>query len=189
MNTNIYVYEFESPLGDLLLGEWNEALILCDWKYRKMRKAIDDRIKNFTKSNYTMIDQQDVDKYAVISQCISQLTEYFSKSRTAFDLPLHFAGSPFQINVWNRLLEIPFGRTLTYLELSKNLGNEKAIRAAASANGANAISIIVPCHRVIGSDGKLIGYAGGLLAKQKLLNIENINSNGQLSLFSNEFEN
>ncbi len=100
-----------------------------------------------------------------------------------FDIPLLLVGSEFQKSVWNALLQVPYGVTETYLGLSKNIENEKAIRAVASANGANAIAIIVPCHRIIGSDGSLVGYAGGLNAKRKLLNIEKALDNSQLSLF------
>ncbi|MCF8381230.1 MAG: methylated-DNA--[protein]-cysteine S-methyltransferase [Bacteroidales bacterium] len=89
--------------------------------------------------------------------------------RTEFTIPLLPAGSDFQKKVWNALLQIPYGTTETYLELSKRLSNEKAIRAVASSNGANAIAIIIPCHRIIGSDGKLVGYAGGLEAKRNYL--------------------
>ena len=92
-------------------------------------------------------------------------------------------GTDFQKEVWTELIKIPYGESRTYLELSKQLGNELAIRAVASANGANAISIIVPCHRIIGSDGKLIGYAGGLSAKKKLLELEGALKTNQLSLF------
>ncbi|MBL4585946.1 MAG: methylated-DNA--[protein]-cysteine S-methyltransferase, partial [Flavobacteriales bacterium] len=112
-----------------------------------------------------------------------QLTEYFNGERTEFDIPLLFVGSNFQKSVWNALLQIPFGKTQTYLGLSRILKNEKAIRAVASANGANAISILVPCHRIIGSNGDLVGYAGGLEAKKRLLSLEGALVESQLSLF------
>jgi len=99
-----------------------------------------------------------------------------------FDIPLRLAGSEFQQKVWQALLQIPFGKTATYLGLSNKLQNPKAIRAVAAANGANAISIMVPCHRIIGSSGELIGYAGGLKAKQQLLELESGGS-GQMDLF------
>lgn len=101
-----------------------------------------------------------------------QLSEYFDKSRTSFDLPLVMTGTTFQNNVWNTLLEIPFGKTMTYIELSHKLGDPKAIRAVAGANGANRIVILIPCHRVIGSDGTLTGYSGGIWRKQWLLELE-----------------
>ena len=101
-----------------------------------------------------------------------QLTEYFGGKRKNFDLPLEIVGTDFQKRVWKELEKIPYGETITYKELSIRLGDEKAIRAAASANGANPLSIIIPCHRVIGSDGSLIGYGGGLDVKEKLLQLE-----------------
>ncbi|HIP27800.1 MAG TPA: methylated-DNA--[protein]-cysteine S-methyltransferase, partial [Sulfurovum sp.] len=86
--------------------------------------------------------------------------------------PLLMVGTDFQRSVWDGLIKIPYGTTASYLELSKNIDNEKAVRAVASANGANAISILIPCHRIIGSNGDLVGYAGGLSAKKKLLELE-----------------
>jgi methylated-DNA-[protein]-cysteine S-methyltransferase len=102
-----------------------------------------------------------------------QLKAYFSGTRKIFNIPLLMVGTEFQKSVWEGLIKIPYGTTTSYLELSKNIGNEKAVRAVASANGANAISILIPCHRIIGSDGSLVGYAGGLPAKKKLLTLEN----------------
>lgn len=116
-----------------------------------------------------------------LEDCVHQLTEYFEGSRTTFNLKLNPHGTDFQKRVWGKLLDIPFGSTLSYLELSKQLGNVKAIRAVAGANGKNPLGIIVPCHRVIGSDGALTGYAGGLYRKQWLL--EHENPNKQQSLF------
>jgi methylated-DNA-[protein]-cysteine S-methyltransferase len=113
--------------------------------------------------------------------CVQQLQEYFAGSRTAFSLKLNPKGTSFQKKVWNELQNIPFGKTITYLELSKRLGDVKAIRAVASANGKNPIWIVVPCHRVIGSDGSLTGYAGGLHRKQWLL--EHESPNKQQALF------
>ena len=104
--------------------------------------------------------------------CVTQLKAYFKNERKTFDLKLNPEGTVFQKKVWKQLETIPFGKTISYLELSKKLGNTKAIRAAANANGKNPIWIIVPCHRVIGSDGSLTGYAGGLHRKQWLLNHE-----------------
>jgi len=116
-----------------------------------------------------------------LEDCVYQLQEYFNGSRQNFNLKLNPQGTPFQNRVWAELLNIPFGKPISYLELSKRLGNVKAIRAAASANGKNPLWIIVPCHRVIGSDGSLTGYAGGLGRKQWLLNHESPNK--QQSLF------
>jgi len=102
----------------------------------------------------------------------TQLSEYFKGERKLFNLPLDIEGTEFQKRVWKELEKIPYGETITYKELAVRLGDEKVIRAAASANGANPLSIIIPCHRVIGSDGSLIGYGGGLQVKEKLLVLE-----------------
>lgn len=109
----------------------------------------------------------------LLKPCVKQLQEYFDGNRTAFDLKLNPKGTEFQKRVWRELVKIPYGKTVSYLDLAKKLGDAKAIRAVASANGKNPLWIIVPCHRVIGSDGSLTGYAGGLHRKQWLLNHEN----------------
>ena len=100
------------------------------------------------------------------------MDEYFRRERRAFDIPLLFAGTEFQNKVWDMLLQIPYGRTVSYAGMALSLGMPKAVRAVANANGANAISIFAPCHRVIGSDGSLTGYGGGLDAKRFLLELE-----------------
>ena len=107
-----------------------------------------------------------------LEECVIQLNEYFEGTRKTFNLNLNANGTEFQKRVWNQLEEIPYGKTISYLELSKQLGDIKAIRAVANANGKNPLWIIVPCHRVIGSDGSLTGYAGGLQRKQWLLEHE-----------------
>ena len=116
-------------------------------------------------------------------ECSIQFDEYFSGSRTVFDLPLRQSGTEFQQKVWSELLNIPFGKTISYLELSKRINNVKAIRAVGSANGRNNLPIIVPCHRVIGSNGTLTGYSGGLKIKQWLLEHEMKHANGVNLLF------
>jgi methylated-DNA-[protein]-cysteine S-methyltransferase len=105
-------------------------------------------------------------------ECVTQLKAYFKEERKTFNLKLNPEGTSFQKKVWKQLETVPYGKTISYLELSKQLGAVKAIRAAASANGKNPLWIIVPCHRVLGSDGSLTGYAGGLHRKQWLLNHE-----------------
>ncbi|NPD46310.1 MULTISPECIES: methylated-DNA--[protein]-cysteine S-methyltransferase [unclassified Lentimicrobium] len=177
MSENILIKYHKTPYGELMLGSYEDRLCLCDWRFRKMRPQIDKRILTQLKTDYEEGNSE------VIEKAIIQLEEYFSGTRTQFDLPILLVGSDFQKTVWEALLAIPFGETNTYLGLSKDLNNEKAIRAVATANGANAISIIVPCHRIIGSDGKLVGYAGGLSAKKKLLKLEGSWNPSQLSLF------
>ena len=117
----------------------------------------------------------------VLNEAVTQLNDYFQGKRTEFDLELNPLGTPFQRKVWKALTDIPFGKTRSYLEQSKILGDVKAIRAVASANGRNPLWIVVPCHRVIGTDGSLTGYAGGLWRKKWLL--EHENPTAQQSLF------
>ena len=117
----------------------------------------------------------------ILQEAVSQLQDYFEGKRTGFDFKLNPKGTEFQKKVWHSLVDIPFGKTRTYLEQSKILGDVKAIRAVASANGKNPLWIVVPCHRVIGSNGSLTGYAGGLWRKKWLLEHENPSS--QQSLF------
>ncbi|MEO8933177.1 MAG: methylated-DNA--[protein]-cysteine S-methyltransferase [Xanthomarina sp.] len=116
-----------------------------------------------------------------LQDCVYQLNEYFEGSRKHFDLHLNPDGTNFQIQVWNALTTIPYGKTVSYLEISKQLDHVKAIRAVANANGKNPLWIVIPCHRVIGSDGSLTGYAGGLHRKKWLL--EHESPNKQQSLF------
>ncbi|VAW92636.1 Methylated-DNA--protein-cysteine methyltransferase [hydrothermal vent metagenome] len=132
-----------------------------------MRERIDNRIKNGLKSNY--IEKND----DLIEETKLQLEEYFSYKRKSFSIPLLTVGTDFQKRVWDGLIQIPFGETWSYSILAENIATQNSVRAVASANGANAISIIIPCHRVIGNDGNLTGYAGGLKTKEKLLNLEN----------------
>ena len=119
----------------------------------------------------------------VISDCLAQLDEYFKGERAEFSLELAPAGSEFQKAVWQELTTIPYGQTVSYLDIAKKVGDEKSVRAVGAANGQNPISIIIPCHRVIGSDGKLVGYGGGLWRKAWLLKHEKALATGQLSLF------
>jgi len=126
-------------------------------------------------TSVSIIDSQDELSESIpesLLDCVIQIKEYFNNTRKKFDLKLHPEGTTFQKKVWKQLETIPFGKSISYLELSKQLGDVKAVRAAASANGKNPLWIIVPCHRVIGSSGSLTGYAGGLYRKQWLLNHE-----------------
>ncbi len=112
----------------------------------------------------------------LLRQCIHQLEEYFSEKRKEFTIPIELNGTDFQKRVWSELLKIPYGETISYLELARRLGDEKCIRAAASANGKNKLAILIPCHRVIGANGSLTGYAGGIENKKMLLELEKRNS-------------
>ena len=135
-------------------------------------------------ASITVLDKTtipDTETPPCLKDCVTQLKEYFEGNRKVFDLKLNPSGTDFQKRVWKSLLEIPSGKTKSYLEQSKILGDPKAIRAVASANGKNPIPIVIPCHRIIGSDGSLTGYASGLWRKKWLLNHET--ENKQQSLF------
>jgi methylated-DNA-[protein]-cysteine S-methyltransferase len=119
----------------------------------------------------------------LIIQCIEQLIQYFQGERRQFELPLHQAGTAFQQEVWGELVGIPYGKTISYLELAKRIGDIKATRAVAAANGKNNICIIVPCHRVVGSNKDLVGYSGGLWRKKWLLEMEGKVAHGIQTLF------
>ncbi|MFC1235516.1 methylated-DNA--[protein]-cysteine S-methyltransferase [Vibrio sp. F74] len=163
---HIEIQYYKTPCGELLLGSYDNQLCICDWRYRNMRNAIDNRITGKLQAQYVEKDNE------VLSETRNQLSEYFSSRRRDFELPLLFVGTEFQKQVWRQLVLVPFGDTSTYLNLAKAMGNKDAVRAVANANGANALSIIVPCHRIIGSNGQLVGYAGGLEAKRKLIMLE-----------------
>lgn len=180
----IYLEHFQSPMGTLSIACHDNQLVLCDWQKRKMRDLIDQRITKALHDNFTERS------HPLIEETKRQMNDYFNGQLKVFSLPLKPIGTDFQRKIWNQLLHIPFGKTKSYLELSHTINQPEAIRAVAGANRANALSIIVPCHRVIGSDGKLTGYAGGLATKKKLLTIEGINfPPHQTSLFdADDFE-
>jgi len=157
---------YQSPAGNLVLGSFNNRLCLCDWDIEPHHNRIFQRIQKSTQAT----TEEGCNE--VIEKAIAQLDEYFAGNREEFDIPLLFFGTDFQKNVWNTLLKIPYGMTLSYAELAQKAGTPKAVRAIANANGANAISILVPCHRIITSNHKLGGYGGGIEAKKILLELE-----------------
>ena len=162
----IKIQYLKTPLGEMILGSYKNKLCMADWRYRKMRSSIDRRVQKGL--NATFVEEES----RVLKLAREELEVYFRGKRKTFDLPLLLVGTEFQKSVWQGLMKIPFGVTISYLDLAKSINNEKAVRAVASAVGANALSIFIPCHRIIGSDGSLTGYAGGLEAKRKLLEIE-----------------
>ena len=162
----IRVQRYVSPCGELMLGAWEGQLCLCNWSKEKHPGRVEARLQRLLRATYRE-ESSDITQEAA-----RQLDEYFRRERRTFDLPLLFAGTSFQKQVWQRLLEIPYGQTLSYGGLAARLGQPKAVRATANANGANALSIIVPCHRIIGSDHSLTGYGGGTDTKKFLLELE-----------------
>lgn len=163
---HINIQRFKTSYGELILGSHNKQLCLCDWQDRNKRDAVDSRLKSGLKAEFVERDD------SVLMETRRQLEEYFNHTRKIFDIPLLMVGSPFQKKVWTQLLRVPFGKTWSYLQLAENISDRNAVRAVAGANAANAISIIIPCHRIIGSNGKLVGYAGGMRAKADLLSLE-----------------
>tara|TARA_Y100000996_G_scaffold33973_1_gene23892 strand:- start:393 stop:806 length:414 start_codon:yes stop_codon:yes gene_type:complete len=135
-----------------------------------MRAMIDYRIKNILNADYLVQNNK------TLNEVKKQINEYFSARRKDFEVPILTVGSTFQKKVWKSLLNVKYGETASYLDIAKDIRNEKAVRAVASANGANSLAIIIPCHRIIGSNGKLVGYGGGLSIKKKLLDLEKKNS-------------
>lgn len=162
----IRTIRYESPCGTLVLGSMDGALCLCDWSVEPHHGRVAYRLCR-------VLDARLVEgATAVTDRAARQLDEYFAGKRQGFDLPLLFAGTDFQQRVWRSLLAIPFGQTVSYAEQARRLGMPRAVRAVANANGANALSVFVPCHRVVGSNHRLTGYAGGLAAKEYLLRLE-----------------
>ena len=150
MTEAFYGY-YESPIGTVEIGG-SERVI--SWLY------------------FVEGYRNDVESCPIIDQTIEQVAAYFNEGQTTFDLPLELKGTDFQRRVWEQLLAIPYGRTVSYQSIADALGNPRAVRAVGAANGQNPISVIVPCHRVIGSNGQLTGYGGGLWRKEWLLRHE-----------------
>lgn len=159
----MYFSSFQSPIGSIEIKATDEALI---------------SILFADKENDSLIE-----KNKIIIECEKQLSEYFTGNRKDFNLKFELKGTIFQLKVWKQLEEIPFGKTCTYLDVAKSIDNTKSIRAVGKANGSNKLAILLPCHRVIASDGKLTGYAGGLWRKQWLLNHEQKFAHGIQTLF------
>ena len=165
-NNFIVIKHINSSCGTLILGSFEGKLCLCDWADGRRRASVDQRLQRILHAEYIEGSSD------VIEKAVQQLNEYFQNKRREFDIPLLFVGTDFQKKVWNELLKIPYGKTISYSELAKRIGMPNAVRAVANANAVNAISIVAPCHRVIGSDGTLTGYGGGLERKRLLLELE-----------------
>lgn len=145
-------YHYKTPIGVICIKEKNECITSI-----------------YLDENISEVEECET---RLIKQTYTQLMEYFKGKRTSFDIPIELNGTKFQKKVWKALLEIPYGKTYSYKDIAKKIGNENACRAVGGANNKNPIIIIVPCHRVIGKNGSLVGYACGLDIKQKLLDIE-----------------
>jgi methylated-DNA-[protein]-cysteine S-methyltransferase len=157
-----YQSSFNSPLGFLIIKSDGQFI---------------------TEISFSESELQEQKECEVLHKCKRQLADYFSGKSLAFDLPLNPEGTEFQKKVWAELLKIPYGETITYMELAVRMGDAKAVRAVGTANGRNPIAIVIPCHRVIGAGNKLTGYAGGIWRKQLLLELEMKHSIRKNSLF------
>ena len=157
-----YQHSFKSPLGFLSLNSDGESI---------------------TEISFAETEIQEDQLCEVLEKCKVQLERYFSGDLLEFDLPLAPVGTEFQQKVWTELLKIPYGETITYMDLAVRLGDPKCIRAAGTANGKNPIAIVIPCHRVIGAGNKLTGYAGGIWRKKMLLELEIKNNPSKRTLF------
>jgi len=166
----IYFQYYKTKIGELILGSFGNKLCLLDFRYRRMRTSVDNRLKRALNAEYV---EKDTD---VLKETRKQIDEYLNGESLEFTIPILMVGSDFQKQVWNALMDVKYGEVATYLDLAKKISNKKAVRAVASANGANAIGLIIPCHRIIGSNGDLVGYGGGLSVKKRLLNLEKKNS-------------
>ncbi len=166
MSGKILIQRYTSPCGELLLGSFGDRLCLCNWTHEKHPGRVDRRLTTLLDAVY------EYGSTDVTTAAARQLSEYFSGDRTVFDVPLLLVGTGFQKSVWGHLLGIPYGKTVSYRELAESCGIPAAVRAVANANGANALSVFVPCHRVIAADGSSGGYGGGAEAKRFLLELE-----------------
>ena len=162
----ICLQTYQSPCGELILASIGNELCLCDWHGMPCAERHLQRIKRAFLADFRMDDSP------VLERARRQLDEYFAGNRKVFEIPLHPVGTDFQLQVWNTLQAIPYGETMTYGEIAQAIGNPKGVRAVAQAIGANGIDILIPCHRVIGSNHSLTGYTGGLDKKRFLLGLE-----------------
>ena len=162
----IFISYYKTIIGELILGSYENQLCLLDFRYRKMRSTIDHRLLKNLNAFYFEKETP------LLRTAILQIKAYLKGTRTEFSLPIKMVGSPFQLQVWEALKTIPYGTTISYLDLARKIGDLNAVRTVASANGANALALVIPCHRVVGLSQKLVGYAGGLHIKKRLLETE-----------------
>lgn len=162
----VHVAEIETPIGEMIAAATDSHLLLLEFTHRRMLDTQLERVRCAMQCTFEHGESP------VFDLLRAQLGEYFRGERTEFSVPLHVPGTAFQTRVWDMLRQIPSGSTTSYARLAEAIGQPTAVRAVARANGDNRVAIIIPCHRVIGSDGQLVGYGGGLWRKRKLLDLE-----------------
>lgn len=160
------VAELDTPIGDMIAAATDTHLVLLEFAHRR---TLDRQLERAARATGLRFERGDS---PMLGRLRAELAEYFRGERRAFEVPLHAPGTPFQMRVWAELLRIPSGSTTSYARIARAIGRPSAVRAVAGANGDNRIAIVIPCHRVIGSDGSLTGYGGGLWRKKKLLELE-----------------
>ena len=166
--TTLNIQYYNSPCGEIVLASTENCLCLCDWYGHPGAERSMRRLQRGFKAGFHEAASD------ILMHTKAELDEYFGGRRRTFDIPLFTVGTDFQKSVWQVLLEIPYGETRSYMQIADRIGNRNGVRAVAQAVGANGINILIPCHRVIGADGTLTGFAGGLDAKRKLLEAEGI---------------
>lgn len=179
MITNeIHYTELESPLGEMIAGATERGACFLEWTDRGGIRKILERVEK----RYLCKPVHAVQAHQHLEQLRAELAEYFDGTLTEFATPIDVFGTPFQRKVWQELLNIPYGKTLTYGQQAKRMGKPDAMRAVGAANGVNYLSILIPCHRVIGANGALTGYGGKLWRKERLLNLEGAGVSESLAL-------
>jgi AraC family transcriptional regulator of adaptative response/methylated-DNA-[protein]-cysteine methyltransferase len=172
----IHMSPIQTPIGEMIAGATDTHLVMFEFEHRKLYNGQVERLRTALTAELVPGESP------VFDLLREQLDEYFAGTRRDFTVPLLTPGTPFQVRVWDALQRIPAGTTTSYKRLAESIGQPDAVRAVARANGDNRIAILIPCHRVIGSDGQLVGYGGGLWRKRKLLDLEGRTLN--LSLFA-----
>ncbi|MFY0606968.1 MAG: methylated-DNA--[protein]-cysteine S-methyltransferase [Cyclobacteriaceae bacterium] len=162
----VSIQSIDTPLGEMIAGTTDDGICLLEFHDRRMLPTQKERVKKYFESE---LIEQDHNHFVQLKK---ELTAYFEGTLENFEVPLTYPGSFFQKKVWESLLKIPYGATRTYAQQSEILGDPKAIRAMAKANGDNRIAIVIPCHRVIGSNGEMVGYGGKIWRKKALLELE-----------------
>jgi methylated-DNA-[protein]-cysteine S-methyltransferase len=165
INTQYY----NTQVGEVMLGSFRGKLCLLDFVKGKTRETVGDRIRQVL--NTRLVEQDD----GILKETRSQFNEYLEGQRQGFDIPVLMVGTDFQKDVWSAVMKVPYGATSTYSQIARAIGKERAVRAVGNAIGANPIVIIIPCHRIVGSGGGLVGYGGELSLKRRLLTLEHRN--------------
>jgi len=165
-DTIAWLSDVETPIGEMIAAATETHLVVLEYS---RRQRLDQQLARLTRTTGFVLERGDS---RIVRELRRELDEYFRGERKVFSVPIDARGTPFQMRVWTQLRRIPYGTTTSYGRLALRLGRSEAVRAVARANGDNPLAIIIPCHRVIGADGSLTGYGGGLWRKKKLLDLE-----------------